>query len=296
MSKHIFWITSYPKSGNTLLRAIISSLFFTNDGKFNFNLLKTINTFENKRRLDFIKTINPKDFNSLNKLEILSKYWNKIQSKSNLNFKENMIFIKTHHALVKYEKIPFAVEEDCRGLMHVVRDPRDVVISWANHAKISIDKSIDYLTNEFSGTHWNNHRSSLLPKDIEPLTILSSWEKNIKSWTESKWKCPQLILRYEDLVYDKRNSILLIANFFIEKFNFKFSNLDKKIDNIIKTTNFSELKKIEKNKGFSEARNGPFFRVGKKNQWKKVLNKNQIEIIENKFKSTMTEFGYKKNI
>ena len=43
MSKHIFWITSYPKSGNTLLRAIISSLFFTNDGKFNFNLNDVMN-------------------------------------------------------------------------------------------------------------------------------------------------------------------------------------------------------------------------------------------------------------
>ena len=46
MSKHIFWLASYPKSGNTLLRAILSSLFFTNSGIFNLKLLDTIAQFE----------------------------------------------------------------------------------------------------------------------------------------------------------------------------------------------------------------------------------------------------------
>ena len=39
MTKHIFWLASYPKSGNTLLRAILSSLFFTENGIFKgFNI------------------------------------------------------------------------------------------------------------------------------------------------------------------------------------------------------------------------------------------------------------------
>ena len=32
----IIWLASYPKSGNTLLRSMISAYFFTQDGKFNF--------------------------------------------------------------------------------------------------------------------------------------------------------------------------------------------------------------------------------------------------------------------
>mgnify|MGYP001169420149 CR=1 FL=1 len=46
MSKHIFWIASYPKSGNTLLRAIISSLFFSENGHFDFNMLNKIPVIE----------------------------------------------------------------------------------------------------------------------------------------------------------------------------------------------------------------------------------------------------------
>ena len=46
MTKHIFWLASYPKSGNTLLRAILSSLFFTENGVFNFKLLESITNFD----------------------------------------------------------------------------------------------------------------------------------------------------------------------------------------------------------------------------------------------------------
>ena len=74
MSKHIFWIASYPKSGSTLLKAILSSLFLTKKGTFSLELIDTIKGLENKWRLNFIKEDNPKDFLLLNKNEVHSKY------------------------------------------------------------------------------------------------------------------------------------------------------------------------------------------------------------------------------
>ena len=47
MTGHIFWLPSYPKSGNTLLRSILISLFFTNDGIFNLKMIGAISQFEN---------------------------------------------------------------------------------------------------------------------------------------------------------------------------------------------------------------------------------------------------------
>ena len=44
----IIWLASYPKSGNTLLRSILCSYLFTNDGNFNFELLKYIKQFPSK--------------------------------------------------------------------------------------------------------------------------------------------------------------------------------------------------------------------------------------------------------
>jgi len=43
----IIWLASYPKSGNTMLRSMLSAYFFSEDGKFNFNLLKNITQFPN---------------------------------------------------------------------------------------------------------------------------------------------------------------------------------------------------------------------------------------------------------
>ena len=75
MDKQIFWIASYPKSGSTLLRSILSSIFFSEDGLFNFKLLKNIPIIEDTINLNFIKKTHPKDYDKIHKLEILSKYW-----------------------------------------------------------------------------------------------------------------------------------------------------------------------------------------------------------------------------
>ena len=46
MTKHIFWLASYPKSGNTLLRYILIALFFTENGRFSFDKSKFISQFD----------------------------------------------------------------------------------------------------------------------------------------------------------------------------------------------------------------------------------------------------------
>ena len=43
----IIWLASYPKSGNTWLRSIISSLIYSNDGNFNFEHIYKIRQFPN---------------------------------------------------------------------------------------------------------------------------------------------------------------------------------------------------------------------------------------------------------
>ena len=54
-NKGIVWIASYPKSGNTWIRSIITSILYTSDGKFNFDLIKKIDQFEILRNFKFLK-------------------------------------------------------------------------------------------------------------------------------------------------------------------------------------------------------------------------------------------------
>ena len=86
----------------------------------------------------------------------------------------------------------------------------------------------------------------------------------------------------------------IIANFFIDRFGFKFNNLDNKIVNILETTNFQKFKKTELKDGFVEAQaERQFFKSGTKNQWKNKLSKEQIIKIEEKFEKIMNKFNYK---
>ena len=74
----------------------------------------------------------------------------------------------------------------------------------------------------------------------------------------------------------------------------KLQNLDNKVVNILKTTDFQKLKKTELKDGFVEAQTGrKFFKSGQRNQWKSKLNKDQILKIEDKLKKIMDKFNYK---
>ena len=70
----IIWLASYPKSGNTWLRALLSSYYFTDEGKFNFNLLTKIYAFPSKK---FFMEYE----DNLNNIDDTAKYWIEAQKK-----------------------------------------------------------------------------------------------------------------------------------------------------------------------------------------------------------------------
>ncbi|MDC1054723.1 sulfotransferase domain-containing protein, partial [Alphaproteobacteria bacterium] len=277
MNKHIFWISSYPKSGNTLVRAILLGLFFSKDGKISLENIDNIGLFETTRRLNFIKKINKKDFYNLNDLKTLSKYWQKIQTNQELEIKKGFGFLKTHSCLVSVKNNFFTSENITKGFIYVIRDPRDVCISWAKHSNYSIDDSINFLCNRLSILKWlNTSKYSELPKEIFPLSLVSSWGEHVKSWTNNNMHVPKLIIKYEDLITNKEVIIRQIKDFFNENYGIKIDNYNERLVNILETTKFKYMKEYESKNGFKEAKQwSNFFRKGKAEQWKDELNKEQ---------------------
>ena len=87
MSKQIFWIASFPKSGNTLIRSILTSIFFTSDGKFTLDKLKNISQFERTDRIKKNKKIFGEDYNKLNNTVNFYRYIKKLQTREALELK-----------------------------------------------------------------------------------------------------------------------------------------------------------------------------------------------------------------
>ena len=289
MSKKIFWIASYPKSGNTLIRAILASLFFTKDGIFSFEILKKILLFENFQNLNFIKKENIQDYKKLSDLKILSKYWLKMQSKENLGLRDGeFCFLKTHSAQLTYFDNYFTDIKHTLGFIYIIRDPRDVSISYTHHSINSLDETILHMTNKTAAI---DYEQNTIENKIKPIVFVSRWDVHAKSW--GLFQVPNLVLRYEDLVEKKKEIIYRIINFFEKNYNFKFHNIHHKIENIIASTDFETLKKNEEKYGFDEAiKDQPFFNVGKSQQWKTQLNSTQKNLIENEFRDEMVKFKY----
>ena len=222
MTKHIFWISSYPKSGNTLVRAIISALFFSRNGKFQLDQLKHTGQFERRDRLNLIKKINEEEFFNLDQLKILSKYWLTLQNKENMKIEKGFGFIKSHSSYVSMFNNWFTNLNNTAGYIYVIRDPRDVAISWSKHANLSYDDSISFMLNFKSCIEWAQTNSEL-PDNIKPKTFLSSWDEHVLSWTKNSLEVPKLVLKYEDLVYKKEEIVKIIIKFFEKNFKIKLN-------------------------------------------------------------------------
>ena len=278
--KNLLWVASYPKSGNTWMRAILTSLFYSDDGIFDFKLLSKIDQFEKLQYFDFVKDINIEDYKKLGELPTISKYWAEAQERIE---SKKLIFFKTHSCNYSHNNLNYTNQLKTRGGIYIIRDPRDVAVSYSKFIGESIDMTIDYMLGE-SRQIWNQNKSVGI--------ILSRWDYHVASWLNLK--APIIFIRYEDLL-DKTEKVLNeLINFLTGELKIKVDVNQKKIDNIIQSTSFNLLKQKEEKEGFREAsKSSAFFRKGKSMQWKNDLNENQISKIEENFNEAMKKFNYK---
>tara|TARA_B100000003_G_C10918898_1_gene366414 strand:+ start:1029 stop:1859 length:831 start_codon:yes stop_codon:yes gene_type:complete len=274
----IIWLSSYPKSGNTLLRGILATYLFSNDGIFSFENLYKINQFPTIKSFENIGIKSNEDE------KILKNY---VKAQELINNKVNkIIFFKTHSANFKIKESTFTDINNSKGAIYIVRDPRNVVSSLAYHNQISINEATEFM----------KKNSWLIKNNKIPDTFVGSWKFNYNSWKNLNKKV--LIIRYEDLLKDKKKTIIKVLEFLnYLKINIIFD--DKKLNKTIETTEFENMKKLEKTSGFDESvvnkKTGefkPFFNLGPKNNWDKSLETKNVKIIEEEFSLEMKELGY----
>ena len=278
----IIWIASFPKSGNTWVRSMISSLIYTDTGIFNFEIIKKIQQFPNKKHFENLT----EEYQNIHELK---KFWITAQDKINLDKK--IKFFKTHHINCKIGENSFTNDNNTLGTIYIVRDPRSLVESFSNFYNKDKSLAIQNITSKgfVSGA------SYIKNKQNNVFTIIGSWNDHYNSW--SKTSANLLLIKYEDLLSDPFKELNRII-IFLKKF-MTFMYDDYKIQNIISSTSFERMQKMENDEGFfempfkeSDQDKVKFFNKGKKNDWRKYLNKNESDIIENKFEKEMKELGY----
>ena len=281
----IIWLASYPKSGNTYVRAFLSAYYFSENGHFDFSQIKNIDQFPHEK---FFKQ-------KVNNMKEASKQWMPIQRK--INQDKKIKFLKTHSFLGNYEGNIFTSPETTLGAVYIVRDPRNVLTSLKNHFSLEDDKALKMITDKERWLMSNNG-------SFASYTYISSWSNNYLSWLRNN-HFRRLFIKYEDLItnkYETFRDIIVFTNTLMNR----AEGVDKsKLQKAIETTNFNILKKKEISETFngsessfkdwrkfhSENKN-LFFNLGPENNWKEILKKNISNEIENNFEKEMKKLRY----
>ena len=279
----IIWLASYPKSGNTFVRSLLSSYIFSKNGDFNFELLNNIKQFpDNSLFKEIGVDINNED-------EMFKNY---INSQKVFNEKKTIRFLKTHSCFVNSKDFKFTDRHNTLGVIYIVRDPRNIINSFSHHFQQTPKQSFEtLLSHQYLGKTSEKHC----------LTYVGSWKYHYNSWKVYEKFNRYCLIKYEDLVNDTEKTFFKILKFIAHLGRVKFTYDKDKFINTIKTTDFKNMQKMEERETFSEAKENAktgekikFFNLGVKNDWKKLLDKEIKENLEKELEVEMRELNYLK--
>ena len=152
----IIWLASYPKSGNTWVRSIISSLLYSNDGIFNFELMLKVSQFPEKKYFNnFVR--------NFGNFKEIKESW--IPAQDIINLDNQIKILKTHQGKYTVGKDSFTNNQNTLATIYIVRDPRTLISSISNHYTLNYNEALDFLmTPQIIGNtkKWEDNQTGML--------------------------------------------------------------------------------------------------------------------------------------
>jgi hypothetical protein len=276
--KNIVWLASYPKSGNTWFRVFLSNLFSDSDEPAGINDLHHTPIASARQPFDEATGLPSSDltFEEVDRLRP-EVYRHQAKEAGELQFR------KVHDAYTYLaDGSPLFPTDVSRAAIYFIRNPLDVLISFAHHSATEPEKMINVL----------NDQEKAFGRSPEKLfnqlrQRLSTWSGHVKSWVDQE-DIPVHVMRYEDM---RRDPFQVFEN------ALKFLHLDVsegKIRVALKNSDLSILQEQEQKQGFKEKmiKADRFFRKGKPGEWREVLTEKQVEAVVSEHKEVMRRFGY----
>ncbi|SLN51120.1 Sulfotransferase domain protein [Roseovarius gaetbuli] len=274
MKKSIVWLASYPKSGNTWTRIFLANYLINADKPLSINQVHNFGVGDSIARTYDMVAGRKIDVNDIPlTISLRDKVLRAIVANN-----ADVNFVKTHNARVSPEGVEFIPDKYTRSAIYIMRNPLDMVLSYARHYGIDNAEAVKRIT------HPDNANA---PGDKMVAQFLGTWAGHVKSWSAfAPW--PRLVLRYEDLLEDPHkyfSKVLDLVGVPVEA---------ERLDRAIRFSSFDELSKQEETQGFIERpeENTKFFGKGQKDQWKTDLDPELADTIRAAFGDTMKRYGY----
>ncbi|MEZ0243714.1 MAG: sulfotransferase domain-containing protein [Sphingomonas sp.] len=268
------WLISYPRSGSTWSRVALWSL--ANDGA-SADKIEVFGRIAADRAL--LDDMLDCDSGSLNheELEALRPALHRALAEA-----EAWPLIKVHDAWRRtVSGEPVHDPALTRAAIYVVRDPRDVALSWAHFMGRSVDWAIDFMNDPGArvsgGTRGINAQ---IPQ------YLDTWSTHVASWADAGM--PLLMVRYEDMLAEPEAAYRRMAE------HLGLTVDDAIVARAVEASRFGRLAEKERAHGFTPrpATTDRFFHSGQAGRWRDMLQPAQVRRIEADHGAVMRRFGY----
>ena len=278
--RQITWIASYPKSGNTWLRLFLEA--FLRGGEVDINNLLCSVADDTSTRYQVgdgsdCRTF-PVDIQHLARPMSLLRLVRVFDAGK--PHPDMPLFVKTHTANMVANGVTMLPEQLTKCTVHIVRDPRDVAVSFSKHLGIEIDKVIDYMSDKHRTLNNETHMAKVHD-------WISSWRFHTNSYTSSDMVRVRTF-RYEDMMYDPLNTFSQILD------HVGLDHTPDRVKQALDAVDINKMREKEKTEGFKEAspkNKAGFFGAGG-STWNNVLTPSQAHRIEKMAGPFMKKFGY----
>ena len=277
MKKGIFWLASYPKSGNTWLRIFLENLLNDREGPIAINQIGRIRISSSRSVFDEQVGIESSDL-TMDEIDALRP----LVYEHVADNTDSPVFMKIHDAYtLNRDGRPIIPENATAGVVYIIRNPLDVAVSFAGHFGCSLDKAVSRMADSSDCLAGND-------RDIahQFRQRMMSWSDHVRSWMLSG--LPVHVVRYEDMKHKPLATFGEVVRFL------GMDRPEAEIRQAVEYSSFEILKNQEETSDFMERpiTSSAFFRKGETGSWQKELNKHQIERTILEHGDVMQQFGY----
>jgi RNase P protein component len=271
---NIIWLASYPKSGNTWLRAFLANLVANRASPVPLDELS--NYAEDEANPDMFTLLSGRPSSSLD-MDQISELRPQVHA-AMADRSAGTGFVKTHNMIGSFNGHPLHNMQVTAGAIYVVRNPLDVAVSMTHHFGIDMDAAIDRLGNENVAT---------ANDELFVSQILGSWSMHVQGWADIRHD-RVIVLRYEDMVEKPLKAFVKVAKLV------GVAQDRARIERAIRHADFRSLSAMERQHGFVEAsdKGARFFRKGRTNEWRELLTREQVQRVIDAHRQQMQRFGY----
>lgn len=278
MSGSIVWLASYPKSGNTWLRAMLTHLVHSPGADFSINALAGGIEGGDRHTLDDACAISSAEMRPAELLPYRALLHRQMAAAT-----PGPLFVKTHDQYARASDGTALFPADAsRAAICLVRNPLDVVLSFAHHSQQDIETTIARMADPDAMLNvWPDRISDFLP------VHLGRWGDHVESWTRQD-AIPLCLLRYEDMLADPLAALARVA---------AVAGLDAApaaLAAAVAASSFERLQAREAAEGFAEkpANMPGFFRSGRAGEWRAALTGAQVARIVADHRDAMAALDY----